>query len=143
MVLGPDTAGTAGEWPQHTAGPPAAGEFHSEGRLEPSHEPGGKQVSSVLPVGFGNSTARRASGAGKGPRAFCKCTLVSYWIWDCWALRHLPILISSLILLLPGSEQLSPSNAWLATSPVVRLQGGVSSVIKCPSGSDWCQCLLS
>lgn len=61
MVLGPDTAGTAGEWPQHTAGPPAAGEFHLEGRFEPSHEPGGKQVSSVLPVRLGNSTAQGAS----------------------------------------------------------------------------------
>lgn len=41
----PDAAGAAGEWPQRTAGPPAAGELHPEGRLEPGHEPGGEQVS--------------------------------------------------------------------------------------------------
>lgn len=67
MILGPDTAGTVGEWPQHTAGPPAAGELHPEGCLEPSHEPGGKQVSSVLPVRLGSSTALGASRAGQGP----------------------------------------------------------------------------
>lgn len=44
-VLDPDTAGAAGERPQRPAGPPAAGELHPEGRLEPGHEPGGEQVS--------------------------------------------------------------------------------------------------
>lgn len=42
--LDPDSAGAAGEWPQHAAGSPAAGELHPEGCPQPGHQPDGEQV---------------------------------------------------------------------------------------------------
>lgn len=44
VPLDPNPAGAAGEWSQHAAGSPAAGELHPEGCPQPGHQPDREQV---------------------------------------------------------------------------------------------------